>query len=452
MKIVVCGAGKIGETICQVLSAEHDIILIDQDVLRLEQLIGSADITGVIGQAEFLATQQEAEVDSCDIFIAVMPSDDANLIACITARTLGAKHTVCRVRDPEYTNQINFFRDTIGIDTIINPELSTARYIARMIQLPEAVTVESFVNGKLNIVNFHIPDNGFLDGLSLVEFRRQFPELLVCAIKRNEKIIIPSGQDMISRGDNIYLTGKLSSIRSFFQKTAYQKKQVHSVMVVGAGRITRYLIPFLKELKIDIKVIEANSHRAELLAAEHPSLEIICGDGTDQYTLEEEHLDAYDAVVALTGIDEENLLLALYADRQRITKPIAKVNRTNLLRILEIQDRLSTVTPNQIIANKIVRYVRAVAAAEHSEISGLYRLVEGAVEMIQLTVDDSPRSIGIPLKNLTSDRNTLVGVIIRKHQLIFPTGEDSIQKGDTVLIITTKPDISNLDDMFIGEF
>ncbi len=448
MNIVICGAGKIGETLCYELSSEkHDVMLIDKDPLRLQVLINNSDIVGVCGNAALYDVQKEAGVDQCDIFIACLPSDDVNIIAAITAKAFGAKRIIARVRDPEYTKQLDFFRERLGIDYIINPELETARDLARMVQLPEAVSVEHFNRGKLNIVNFTVPPASIITNMSLIEFRRTFPDLLVCIIKRGDQIIIPGGHNQLKPSDNVYLTGDLQSVRNLFVSIYKVKRRIKSVLIVGAGRITHYLIPRLERFGIRIKVIENNRTRCEQLAEQFPKIEIVHGDGTDQKTLMQEHAEAYDALISLTGIDEENIVLSMYADQLQMNKTIAKVNRINLLNVLSIQDTFSIVTPHQIISDKILRLIRSWQHTHFSNIEELYRLANGQVELLQFRAVDGCRIIGRCLKDLRLKSSTLVAVIVREGKLIFPTGDDLIQSEDVVLVVTAQQDIVELDNI-----
>ncbi|HHX36979.1 MAG TPA: Trk system potassium transporter TrkA [Clostridiaceae bacterium] len=449
MEIVVCGAGKIGETLCRVLAQEdHNIVLIDKDRIRLEKLINNIDMTGVCGDAVLYDTQMEANVPDCDIFIAVTPSDDSNLIASVTAKALGAKRIITRVRNPQYMHQTKFFADSFKIDYIINPELETARDLARMIQMPEAISVEHFNHGRFNIVNLVVPEKSVIDGMNLIDFRRNFPNVLICIIKRDDENIIPIGSDKIHAEDNIFVTGQINDIRHLIQKLYGTRRLIHSVMIVGAGRITNHLIPRLERFGLDITVIDVKKDICRQMATDHPNIVMIHGDGTDQRLLAEERAEAYDALICLTGIDEENLVLAIYGSQMKIGKTIAKVNRINLLKVLDLEDRLSVVTPHQIIANKIIRYVRSVADLDHANIEGLYRLADGKVEMIQFLVSDKCQAAGHTLLELPTKPNVLISVIVRNDQLILPTGQDKILTGDRVLAITTQSDVSHLDDLF----
>lgn len=449
MKIVICGAGKIGETLCYQLEDEnHDIVLIDANESRMENLINNADITGICGNATLYDTQHDAGVDTCDVFIAVMPSDESNLIASITAKALGAKWIIARVRDPEYTKQLEFFHNKLGIDFIINPELETARDLVRMIQFPQAISVEHFHRGKINIVSINVDEGGILDGLSLIDFRRQFPQILVCIINRNNDVIIPKGHDVLTANDNIYLTGELTALNKLFSTIDHRNKRIRSVLIVGAGRITRYMIPrLLRSSGIHIKVIENNPERCRLIAGEFPKVEVINGDGTDQKILVEERAPQHDALIGLTGIDEENIILAIYGNRNNLKKTIAKVNRINLLRVLDLENKLSTVAPHQIITDKIIRFVRSMKDSEHANMENLYRLAEGRVEMIQFRANEDCQVLDKPLKDLRLHPNTLVVLIARGEEFIAPTGNDVIVSGDTVLVVTTSHGFSQLDDI-----
>ncbi|NLN45452.1 MAG: Trk system potassium transporter TrkA [Clostridiaceae bacterium] len=448
MKIVVIGAGKVGEELCVCLTSEgHDVVLIEKDTERLEQLVGMADITGVIGNGAIYDTQMEAGVDACDLFIAVSPSDEINIIAAITAKKIGAPYTIARVRDPAYSMQMGFVRESLGISLMINPELEAARDIARIIQFPSALDIEQFDNGRVNIVEVRITEKSSLPGIRLRDLRQHNLDVLVCIIQRGDQIIIPDGSAEIQVGDHVHITGSFEQLNRFYVAAKSYTHRLDSTLIVGGGRITHYLLERLLRQKMRLKVIEVNPGKAEALASEFPDVEVTSGDGTDQAFLREERMTNYDALVALTGIDEENLLLSLFAKREGVKKTITKVNRTDLLKVLDLFDLDSIVTPRKLIADIILRYVRALQNSQGSNVDALYRLVDNKVEALQFHIAHGSRATGKSLKELRLVDNTLLAFIVRDGKLLFPKGNDCMMEKDRVVVVTTHRNFRDIDDI-----
>ncbi len=448
MKIVIIGAGKVGEELCRSLSkAGHDIVLIEKDPHRLEQLINVADITGVVGNGAIYETQLEAGVDTCDIFMAVSPHDETNIIAAITAKKIGAQYTVARVRDPDFNRQISFVRESLGITMMINPEMEAALDISRIIQFPSALGIEHFNNGRVNIVEVKIADQSPLAGKRVKDIREKNMDVLICIITRGDEIIIPTGDTEVIAGDHLHVTGTLEELNKIYVDAKCYRQRIRSALIVGAHRITHYLIPRLIRLNMRVKVIEIDPLIANELASDFPEVEVICGDGTDQEFLKEERMTNYDAVIALTGVDEENLLLSLYASRQGVTKTITKVNRTDLLKVLGQLGLDSIVTPRRLIADIIIRFVRALENSQGSNVDALYRIVDNQVEALQFTVTSDSKVVRVPLVELKTKDNLMLAAIIRQGKLIFPGGHDEILPKDRVIVVTTHTNFNDIDDI-----
>lgn len=454
MKIMIVGAGKVGETLCQDLAdANHDITLIDLDEAVINDMISEFDITGYVGNGALYDVQQDSNVAETDIFIAVTPKDETNLIAALTAKSLGAKKAIARVRDPNYTKQINFLRSKLGIDMIINPELQAARDIAGNLQFPQASNVEQFAHDRGYLLNLKLPANSQLIGQNMITVRNKFKSVIVLAIERQSgEVLIPFGQTEILEGDRTYVTGDIKELNSFYAYVGYSRKKIKNALIIGGGKITKYLIPRLQRGNISPKVIEVNEDIANELCQDFPNVTIINDDGTNQKVLDAEQLQDYDASIALTGIDEENLLISLYAAREKVPKVISKVNRINLLSLLYDEDKAefsqhSVITPRLLVADKIIRFVRAYGNASGSNVDALYRLCNDKVEVLQFNVKATAHCINIPLANLTLKDNILIAYIIRDNRLIFPSGQDFIKENDRVLIVTTHKNFDDVDDI-----
>lgn len=448
MKIVIAGGGKVGEVLCRELSLEkNDIVLIENNPTQLERIIQKNDITGMVGKGENYDHLVEAGVADCDIFIAVTPKDEINIIAAIIAQKLGANHTIARVRNPVYAKNMEFVREDLGISIIVNPELEAAKEIFSIIQFPEALSVEQFFNGKVSIIEEMIQPGGQLDGMPLTRFRIQFGEILVCAIERGDNIFIPRGDAELQAGDHIFVTGCRVDLMNFLRRTGYKGKKAKSALIIGGSRIAYYLIPMLAKLPVVVKIIENNPDQAKDLSETFPEAIVVQGDGTDQEFLKEEHMEQYDVVIGLTGIDEENILISLFAMKQSVPRAITKVNRTDLLETVGNLGLQTIITPKRIIANEILTFARSFGNTQVSNIEKLYRIANDQVEALEFIVNSKSKIINIPLKDLNIKENLLIAYMIRFGKLIFPGGEDEIKVGDHVIVVTTNKNFDDIDDI-----
>lgn len=440
MKIVIIGAGKVGELLCRDLSLEgNDIILVEQDAKILEKILANNDIMGFVGNGVSYDTQMEAEVPKADVFIAVTEKDEINIIASVIAKKLGAKYTIARVRSTDYSSQLEFMTDSLGIDLVINPELEAAKDIKQNIDFPDALNVESFLDGRLKLVEFQIDEDSPIAGVSLFDFKQKyFPHLLVCIIKREDKIIIPSGNNFIKAGDRIYITGSNSEIIKFQDALGKNNKKIKSAFIIGAGIISHYLVQeFLKD-KIQVKIVELNPKKANKFSEYLPQATIINADGSNVDVLKEENFKNYDSCISITGIDEVNMFISIYAKKIGIKKIITKLNKLSFVDILGENSFQSIITPKKIIADNIVKVVRSIASKKKNLIENLYRLENNRVEAVELLINSKSKVSNIPLKDLKIKKNLIIAYIIRNNVAIFPKGTDVIKEGDRVIIITAE--------------
>ena len=440
MKIVIIGAGKVGELLCRDLSLEgNDIILVEQDAKILEKILANNDIMGFVGNGVSYDTQMEAEVPKADVFIAVTEKDEINIIASVIAKKLGAKYTIARVRSTDYSSQLEFMTDSLGIDLVINPELEAAKDIKQNIDFPDALNVESFLDGRLKLVEFQIDEDSPIAGVSRFDFKQKyFPHLLVCIIKREDKIIIPSGNNFIKAGDRIYITGSNSEIIKFQDALGKNNKKIKSAFIIGAGIISHYLVQeFLKD-KIQVKIVELNPKKANKFSEYLPQATIINADGSNVDVLKEENFKNYDSCISITGIDEVNMFISIYAKKIGIKKIITKLNKLSFVDILGENSFQSIITPKKIIADNIVKVVRSIASKKKNLIENLYRLENNRVEAVELLINSKSKVSNIPLKDLKIKKNLIIAYIIRNNVAIFPKGTDVIKEGDRVIIITAE--------------
>ena len=360
MHIVIVGVGKIGSIICKELADEHDVVVIEQNADKLESFINTTDVTGIAASGVDVDALQSADTTHADVFIAVTAQDEINIISCIFAKQMGAKYTIARIREHEYTAHQSFIKESIGIDAIINPERESARQITSLLRFPATTRVESFVRGRINIVEYPLPQDHPFVGQTLAEFQNQFKEhVLVVIVERNGQAIIPKGNFRLQAGDIIHVSGSSAEILNFFLRDGKGKhnRRVKSLMIIGAGRLTHYLLREIEQgsTKYHIKVLENNRKTAELLAQLHPNVEVVFADGSNYRSLEEEGISGYDCLIALTGIDEENILICMYAENHGMPATIAKVNRTQMLEILGEDRPGAVITPGNIIAIRPLR-------------------------------------------------------------------------------------------------
>lgn len=450
MNIVIVGAGKVGELLCTSLSQEnHNITLIEQSERRLEKLINMSDVTGIHGNGAILEHQMEAGVEQCDIFIAVTPNDETNIIAAITAKKVGARYTIARVRSPEYSMQMQFLRESLGINTMINPELEASRDIARMMRFPNAHHVDYFEHGRVNVIEVLLSPQSDLIGQSLIEIGQRFANILVCAVNREEDAFIPVGSTTLQAGDHLYLTGAEEEMQRFstLAQAKQRERQIKNALIIGGGRLTRYLLPRLDKLGIRSKVIEVAELQARSLATLFPQCEVISGDGTSQAFLREERISQHDVVISLTGIDEENLLISIFAAKQNVPKTITKVNRTDLLKVLDNTGLQAIVTPRKIIANHIVRLVRSLANSDGSNLEAFYRIADDKAEILQFRISEDCKATEQTLAELTTKPGVIIACIIREGRFIYPRGHNRIKVGDEVILVTTSPNVHCIDDI-----
>ncbi|MBQ9510690.1 MAG: Trk system potassium transporter TrkA [Clostridia bacterium] len=438
MNIIIVGGGKLGSALVDFLIKEgHDIALIDTNYNTVESLVGKYDILGICGNGANVETLRDAGIGKAQILIAATPSDEVNILCCLEGKKLGAHHTIARVRAPEYSKQLVFMRKELGISMVVNPELETAAEIFRMIRSSRTLKIDSFAKGRADIVEIKIADDSPFAGLQLLDINNKFKfKVLVCAVQRNNEIFIPDGRFRIEAGDKISVTASPSELDSMFKLLGYTKQRVRSVLIVGGGTIAIYLAQQLIENNIRVKILEMSEKRCEELSEKLPKATIINGNGSDESLLSEEGVEKYDACVALTGIDEENIVISLYAKAKKIPTIISKVNNSSLLRMINSLTLENTISPKQITSNHIARYVRSKQNDHGASVQTLYKLVENQVEAVEFIVSDNEKCIGIPLRNLKLKSGILIACIVRGGKTLIPGGDDTIEINDNVIVVS----------------
>ncbi len=450
MNIVIIGLGTIGKNILKSLSAEeHTITIIDESKDRVEELVEKYDVMGVIGNGASSDIQKEAGVGDADLVITLTRNDELNIFACLVARRLGGKHTVARVRNPDYRKQIAEMKDELGISMIINPERETAREIFNLINLPSVARVEHFANGKAMLVEVVADKGCLMIGESLVSLGKKISSnALICAVQRGNDVFIPSGNFVIEENDKIHFTSDLKNLGDFLRETGLVKSPLKNVMIVGGGRIGYYLADALAKKKYKVKLIEHDAAKADVLAQALSNVSVCCGNGTSHEFLLEEGIEAIDAFVALTDIDEENIIVSMFADKKNVKKTIAKVKSDELLGMYDELGIKNGVSSKHIVAERIIGYARAIENSRGSNILTLYQLVNNRVEALEFAAKKSSDIYNKPLKDLKIKKDCLIACIIRNNEVIIPSGHSEIKLGDNVVIVTTHKNFDDLTDAF----
>lgn len=451
MRIIIIGAGKVGYTLADRLTAEeHDVTVIDKNEDVVNHCLDSLDVLCIRGNGANAKVLLDAGVDHTDIIIASTASDESNMLSCLIAKRLGAKYTIARIRDPEFNESQTLLQNELGIDVAINPERATALEISRLLRYPFAGSIESFAKGQVEMVEFKAQETDAIVNIAMKDLASEvpgLPRILYTIVERNNQVIIPSGDFAIQAGDKVFVCGDMISITDFFRFLGRNKQKVRSVMLLGGGRISYYLSRFIIPLGIHVTLFELDEEKARALSEALPKVDVIAGDGTDRDLLEEQGLNQMDAFVSLSNRDEENLMTGMFASRHGVPKVIAKNSRTTYMDILNDFGLETIISPQTIMTSTILRYVRARENSEGTMIERLYRLLDGKAEAIEFIARKGDAYIGIPLKDLTVRRGTLVAVIVRQGKVIIPFGMDHLEVNDHVVIISRESGISDLNEV-----
>lgn len=449
LKIIVVGCGKVGSTLIEQLSREgHDLTIIDEDAANVENLSTTYDVLGFTGNGASYSLQKEAGVESADLMIAVTGSDELNLLCCTLAKKVGNCATIARVRNPDYTVERRYLRQQLGLSLVINPELETATEIARLLRLPTALDINSFAKGAAELIKFRIPKGNRLHEKTVAEAAQNLQcGALFCALERGHDLTIPSGSSVLREGDLVSVLVSARDSQSFFNSIGVPTHQVDSTMIVGGGRTSYYLAKQLLEMGINVKIVERSAKRCSELSELLPKATILHGDGTDEQLLKEEGIAHAESFVPLTGIDEENILMTLYARRASEGKVITKLNRISFRDVIAQLDLGSVIYPRFVTAEIIVAYVRALQNSIGSNIEMLYKLFDDRVEAAEFCVGPGAPVNGIPLSELPLKKNLLIACINRGGKILIPCGSDCIQADDTVIVVTTHSGFHDIRDI-----
>ena len=449
LKIIIVGCGKVGRTLLAQLTKEgHDITIIDKHPQKVQEIASFYDIMGLAGNGASYTVQMEAGIAKADLIIAVTNSDELNLLCCTVAKQVGNCAAIARVRTPDYSSEAGYLREKLGLAMIINPELEASKEAARILYLPTALEVNSFAHGQAELIKFKLPKDNLLSGMTIAHLGKNIASnILICAIERSGEVYIPSGDFQMEGGDVISFVATRKMAKSFLEQIGFKTHQVKDTMIIGGGKAAYYLAKQLIHMGISVKIIEANKDRCEELSVLLPKAIIINGDGTDQALLAEEGIEYTESFVALTGIDEENILLTLHERQVSKAKVITKINRRAFKEVINHLDLGSVVYPRYITAEAIIAYVRAKKNSIGSNIETLYHMFDHRVEAIEFRVDKKSRVTNTPLMNLSLKKDLLISFIYRNGSELIPSGQDSIRTGDTVMVVTTHTGFKDISDI-----
>ncbi len=438
MKIIIVGGGKIGATLIESLVSEgHDITFIDRDQKVIDEISNIYDVMCVCGNAVDNDTLKEAEVSKAELLISVTDSDEINMLICFIAKKMGVGYTAARIRNPEFNDKrMAQIKQYLDISLTINPELLAAQEIFNILKLPAAINIETFSRRNFEMIQLLIKEGSHLDGLTLIELRKKYNlNFLISVVKRGDDIYIPDGNFELKCGDHICLTANFSEIQKLLKMLGLAKKHSKSIMILGATTTSFYLSKMLLRAGSQVTIIDKDINRCNQFAEKLPEAVIINGDGAEQEVLMEEGITSADAFVALTGIDEENILISFFAQSQNVSRVVAKVNRNELASMAEKLGLDSIVSPKKAAANVITSYARALQNSLGSNVETMYKLLDGSVEALEFNVQTDFKKQHIPLKDMKLKKDVLIAGIIRKRKAFVPTGDDEIIAGDKIIVI-----------------
>lgn len=451
MKIIVVGCGKIGTTILSSLAFEgHDVVAIDNIPSVISEITNIYDVMGVCGNGVDYETLSEAGADKADIFIASTGSDELNMLACFIARKMGVAHTIAKVSNPEYNDRNSaFMQKELGLSLAVNPALLAAHEIYNVLGLPSAAKIETFSGRRYEIVELVLRSDSPLDGMSLIELRKKYKaDFLVCVVQRDERVYIPDGNFVLRSGDRIALTASPGEMQKLMKMLGLMQKPIRDVMILGASKAAFYLSKMLIDGGSSVKIVELDRERCLEFGEKLGDVSMFNGDGARQELLLEEGLPSMDAFVTLTGMDEENMLLSVFASSLGLPKVVTKVNRDEFASLAKKLGLDCIISPSKSVADVIVSYARALQNSEgSSNIETLYKLMDGKAEALEFSVRSDFSLCGIPLKDMSLKSGILIGGIIRSRSTIIPKGDDVILPGDKVIVVAAGQLLDDLADI-----
>ncbi len=448
MRVIIIGMGRVGITLTEELCKEgHNIIAIEKDSSVLQECVNKFDIQGICGNGCSAEILKEADIDKCDMFIAVTPQDEINILCCIVARALGAKNLVAHVRDPEYYEQFEFLRGNLGIDMFVNPEQAAAQEMLRVLRFPAAMKVNHFSDGKVTVMEFKLPPNSKIEGLSLIELRKKIKSaVLIVAIERDGSIIVPNGETVLRAGDVLNVCARYPEMRNFFRSSGIFMQKAQSVMILGGGEDVFYLARELEESGFFVKIICNSYERCEKIKGGLNHASVVYGDYTDRRVLEREGIESADALVSMSHYDENNIVTALFAKTKGVKKTITVLHGDSYRGILESVGIDTAISPYRLAATQIARYLRSIDGREGG-VKALYKLADERVEALLFNIGGNSSFTGKMLKDLSLQKGILIAAAVRGKNVFIPDGNFIIGANDDIVVISSGKLILELEDI-----
>lgn len=449
MNIIIIGCGKVGRVLAKQLNDEkHNLVIIDNQEPKLQEFGDEVDALCITGNGTSISTLTEAGVNTADVLIAVTGSDELNLLCCLVAKKISDCQTIARVRNPIYSQEIDFIQERLGISMIVNPEQITAHEITRLLQFPSALQIDTFSKGRAQLLKFRILPEFKMNGLSIIELASRFPQsMLICAVERDGEIEIPNGSFVLQDEDLVSVLAAPSDAKKFFHQLGLSTRPVKNALIIGGGKISYYLAEELIKNKIQVRILEKDKARCDELAELLPEASVINGDSSDQKLLFQSGFQTAEAIVALTNIDEENVFLGLSAKEHSHAKQIIKINLLAFDRIISKLDLGSVVYPKFITADHILQHIRALQNSAGNQVETFVHILDNRAEALEFSIKEGSKVIGIPLKDLRLKKELLICCINRKGNIIIPKGQDIIEAGDTVVIVSEKKGLKDVEDI-----
>ena len=449
MNIMIVGCGKVGQTLAEQLNEDgNNVTVVDTNAERVNALTSQLDVMGYVGNGATHTLQQEAGIDNTDLLIAVTGSDELNLLCCLIAKKANNCETIARVKNPAYSSETVYLKDELGLAMVINPEHAAAAEIVRVLRFPSAIKIDTFAKGQVELLKYKLPEGSRLVGMAVKDVVAKLGcDVLVCTVERGNEAYIANGNFVFAEKDIISVIASPKNAADFFRTIGYKTRPVKDVMIIGGGETAQYLCRILHRTGVAVKIIEKNPLLCDELSEKFPDASIICGDASDQSLLLEEGIRQTGAFVALTGLDEENIFLSLFAKSAGPAKVVTKINRIAFDDVIKHLDLDSTIYPKNITADIIARYVRAMKNSVGSSMETLYNIIQGQVEAAEYTVKSGSPVTGIPLMELPKKRDVLIAAIIRDNRVIIPRGSDVIQANDRVIVVSRSKTVDDIADI-----
>ncbi|MDE6312904.1 MAG: Trk system potassium transporter TrkA [Lachnospiraceae bacterium] len=449
MRIIIAGCGKVGQALTEQLTKEeNEITVIDLKSKIVSEMSNRHDVMGVVGNGASHLAQAEAGIEKADLFIAVTGSDELNLLCCLLAKKAGDCQTIARIRNPEYSAEANFIKEELGLAMVINPEYAAAMEIARVLRFPSAIKIDTFAKGRIELLKFRVQEDSVLGNLTVMDIsQRLHCDILVCAVERGDEVFIPRGDFILREKDIVAIIAEPKKASDFFKKIGVVTNQVKDTIIVGGGNIAYYLSHTLLSTGIKVKIIDKSMERCERLLELLPKADVICANASDKGVLEEEGMYQTQSFVAVTNMDEENILLSMLVKKTSDAKVVTKINRVDFNEVIGGLDLDTIICPKNVTAEYIVGFVRAMKNSMGSNVETLYRIIENKAEALEFIIRKESEVTGKPLVQLKIKKNILVACIYRQRQVIVPRGYDEMRVGDSVIIVTTNTGLKNIEDI-----